>query len=266
MLNLLKVDLYRILKSKTTLISLIISIFMAGLFIALVGLGDIFEEDASGIQEVVRSSMFFTVLQIGYQPFGDMGIVLVIFGSIFVMTDINTGALRNKVIHGYKRSQIYFSHLITSILYFLVLISLSAGIIVGGSSLIYQQNFFAGIESYYIWTFFLNGTLTFVLISSLQIFLLLGFKNSPLSIIVPLGLGVIFYLASSLIPTFVDPENLIKYALAAIPTYTMRVPNALLLSSSYSLGEALITIGSTLFFAIVNTVLGLVLFIKRDLK
>ena len=82
MRNLLKVDFYRIFKAKTSIIALIVSFAMSLLFLgilalgqgALMGVGATAEE-----AEITIPTFSGLLLQINYQPFGDLGIVLIVF-------------------------------------------------------------------------------------------------------------------------------------------------------------------------------------------
>lgn len=268
MRNLLKVDFYRIFKSKTTLVALIVSIVMPLLMTGIIALEVLLIEgvDAAS-KDAVLSSTFNMIFQVNYQPFGDMGIVLIVFGSIFVMGDLNSGALRNKVIHGYKRSEIYFSHQISSLTFFVSLITISSLMQMLYGLLFFNYNPFGNADMVpYFLMFLLLGTLTFVMVSSLQIFLLLGFKNSPLSIIIPIALGAIFYIVTSVVSVFVEEGDAIRYVLDIIPTYALRMPNSVLSVGVLEIKDMAINAVATAGFSILNMLLGLLLFIKKDLK
>lgn len=268
MRNLLKVDFYRMLKSKTTLIALILSLVMTAVFLLLtLALQGVLGTVGASPEEIKMTIPLIsaTLLQVNYEPFGDLGIVLIVFASIAVIGDINSGALRNKVIHGYKRSEIYFSHLITSLTFYIVLVSIGGFTYIAGLQIFYQYNIFADAGPEYVWMLILNGTLVFVLVSTLQMLILLGFKNAPLAIIIPIGVGVIVYFISNIFGAFVLEDNPMRYVLDLIPTYTMRLPNPLL-GAPFAIEEGFITAGSTLVLSIINTALGLLLFTKKDLK
>ena len=114
MLSLLKADFYRMLKSKITIVSLILSIIFP-IFVALLYYA-ISKMPMEGSPEDIEtlSKMFTARAMIGssFSFTNGIGIIIPIFGAIFVSSDLKNGTLRNKIVIGHDRKSIYLSHLI----------------------------------------------------------------------------------------------------------------------------------------------------------
>ena len=106
MLNLLKADFFRVIKDKMFMIlsiicvaiSVVIPIAIFGLF-SLVTEGSVPLRDSYSALEVTDSIA---------SPFSTFGLILIVFLLVLLGKDNNT--LRNKVIVGKSRSEIYFSN------------------------------------------------------------------------------------------------------------------------------------------------------------
>ena len=127
MLNLLKADFFRVLRTKIVYISLIVAVglplFVAGLLkltdaatTAMIGPGE----------QEVTTNMGDTLIANTFSPLMSFSFVFAIFPVIVIMMDFGNGTIRNKVIHGYTRHQIFAAHFIISLIYSFILTSLSA--------------------------------------------------------------------------------------------------------------------------------------------
>ena len=124
MINLLKADLFRVLRTKIVYIGLIVAVglplFMAGSY-ALTNVG-LSPEEIDVMKEVygnlLLTSTFSSLLSFSF--------VFAIFPVIVIMMDFGNGTIRNKIIHGYTRHQIYAAHFIITLVYVLILTALFA--------------------------------------------------------------------------------------------------------------------------------------------
>ena len=117
MLNLLKADFFRILKTKIVYVSLIIAfvlpLLMSGLVAGVVGLiGYDDPETASAATQLISNQL---LIQTTFSSTQNFGIIVPVFTVIVIMADISSGTVRNKLIYGYKRHEIFASHFITSL-------------------------------------------------------------------------------------------------------------------------------------------------------
>lgn len=122
MLNLLKADLFRFLKTKIVYISLIVAVglplFMAGVY-ALTNVGVSSEE--AEVFKIAYGNMLFTGT---FSNLLSFSFVFAIFPVIVIMMDFGNGTIRNKIIHGYTRHQIFAAHFIITCVYVLILTAL----------------------------------------------------------------------------------------------------------------------------------------------
>ena len=131
MINLLKADFFRVLKTKIVYISLIIAVvlpfFVDGVF-ALTEKATMSMMEASlGPGEEAPSLMMGeTILGYTFSPLMSFSFVFAIFPVIVILNDFVNGTIRNKVIHGYNRHQIFAAHFIISLIYSFVLTTLTA--------------------------------------------------------------------------------------------------------------------------------------------
>ena len=125
--NLLKADFFRVLKTKIVYISMIVAI---GLPLFIAGVLKLTDAAASSIadpsQPVAASNMGDTLIANTFSPLMSFSFVFAIFPVIVIMMDFGNGTIRNKVIHGYTRHQIFAAHFIISLIYSLILTALSA--------------------------------------------------------------------------------------------------------------------------------------------
>ena len=129
MLSLLKADFFRIYKGKLARIGLIVAvvlpILMVLMYYGVEQLNDVLtEEDTMGLELFGATTLIKSSFSLGY----NIGLVITIFSTIFVSLDISSGTLRNKLIAGHSRTAIYCSHLITTMIYNVVMIIIYSSI------------------------------------------------------------------------------------------------------------------------------------------
>ena len=122
MVNLFKADLFRVLRTKIVYISLIVAaglpLFMTGVF-ALTDLAASSLTDPSAT--TVTTAYGDTLLSNTFSPVMSFSFVFAIFPVIVIMMDFGNGTIRNKVIHGYTRHQIFAAHFLMTLLYAFVI-------------------------------------------------------------------------------------------------------------------------------------------------
>lgn len=120
MINLLKADLFRVLRTKIVYISLIIAVVLP-LFIALVN--GLTEMAVRELEREVDPNVVFangigdSLLTTTFSPLMSFSYIFAVFPVIVIMMDFGNGTLRNKVIHGYTRHQIYAAHFIITLMH-----------------------------------------------------------------------------------------------------------------------------------------------------
>ena len=264
--SLLKADFFALLKSKITYVVLFICLgFPILMVLVYVGLGKLMINLFEDVEQMVTLRDMFSAKSITFSAFSltqNIGLIIPIFVGIITMADIRNGTIRNKVIIGKKRTQIYLSHLIVAIAFCVGMILVSFLMFFGASSIFFSYG--PEVDAKQVESFFRGlciGLLTFVYVASLSTFLALGTKSMPLTIIVTLVTVIVLSLFCTLSPLL--PTDKYNYIFYAIPTYA----NTQLISyEPLPLDIFLFGVGSYLVFSALNTVLGILLFNKTDLK
>ena len=274
MKRLLKADIYRVLKSRLTLIALILVLAFPVLIVFLyVGIRALSGLDA----EMGGMDMLFnanSIIGSAYSLTNNIGLVLPAFAGILVCMDISNGTLRNKIIAGNRRAEIYLSHLIVSILFSVVMITIYTAMTAGLALLFFPFNTDPSMDlGKEILYFIVTGTMSFVFIATVSTLFAMTFRSVAPTIIFTIVLSIALMAINSVL-LLVDYQPY-RYAVYLIPSFTGNFFNL----NSFSL-TGLIAQGeetsrglmfaegmlSYLFFGIVNTVLGLLLFKKRDIN
>ena len=121
MRNLLSANFRRLIRGKIFWIAII---FMVGaeIFACAVQYRDVLEYDA-----------VLTMDQMTFQTGIYLGIVTAVFVSLFVGTEYSDGTIRNKLLVGHKRTQIYLANFVTCAVAIVIIYALSVvtGVILG---------------------------------------------------------------------------------------------------------------------------------------
>lgn len=189
MLNLLKADLYRVVRDKLFILTCFLCVGIAVFYTALFGLISRLSGDALSVGGEIMSQGQLTALAMS--PSSGFGLVLGIFIVILVGKDGVT--LRNKVIVGKTRAEIYFSNIILcEILYIgfmachVIITYLLASMLIPGT--------FQGVQVYNIFVDVLIRMLGFVGIGAFIGFLATAMPNMALGIIFSiLGVSIAVY-------------------------------------------------------------------------
>ena len=201
----------------------------------------------------------------------NIGLVIPAFAGILVCSDYSNGTLRNKVIAGNRRSQIYLSHLIVSVLFSVILITIYAAMTTGLALLFFPFNRDLGTELLH---FVVNGLLAFVFRATVSTLFALVLRSIAPTIIFTIVVAIALTTATSVI-MLTDYESF-RHVAWFVPTFVGNFYTLGSLSlaglfggeSAADSGTVMFVEGmlSYLFFGAVNTVIGLAVFGKRDIK
>ena len=271
MRSLLKADFFSLFKSKITYVVLFICIG-APLLVVLLYFGiNQAANSFSGSDDFVSMFKARDLMFSSFSLTQNIGLIIPIFTGILVMADIRNGTVRNKIIIGKSRTQIYFSQLIVSVLFCVSMGLVSFLSTAGGSLIFFKYGYtFDGAEFWNFSKALIVGILTYAYVATLATFIALSTKSMPLTIVFTLIVVVGLSLVCSLAFLVPEDSNYI-YIFYLMPTYgTSQISSSLaVLSGSSELLTNKIfffCLGSLLGFSAINTALGVLIFNKADLK
>ena len=192
--TLLKADLKRMFTDKLFMIACIIgaglSLMTPILYAALSSL--IGPEEMELVGDIFNSK---SILTSSFAPLNNFGLILPIFLGIIINKDFSNGTIRNKIICGKPRYQIYLSIFISSIIVMIVAILGYAiiGIGLGAFVVDYSSTVTLLEDIGFILLTLLFGALCYAVLGGLIAFLFTNTKN--------IGLGMVFYFASAFVLT-----------------------------------------------------------------
>ena len=266
--SLLKADLYALRKNKLTYILLAICAGMSLLTVGLYFVIDIvYGELVAGEDEAFMEEMGLlfsgrTIMFGNFSLTNNVGLIIPIFAGLLTMRDVRSGTIRNKIIFGKSRVQIYFSHLLVSTLLCVAVSLVSFAVLAVGGFIGFGYGVpFDEAEAWNFARCLIVGVLAYGYVASLATFFALVTKSTPLTIILTLavcvGLGFLSGLSALI------PSGWYDSLLRLVPTFTSaQVATQCTLSvKDFALGVA-----SFLFFIAANTAAGILLFKKTDLK
>ena len=206
MIKLLRANLLRAIKSKTLWTWLIAYSIYAICMPIFIKINNV---DSSSMPEGISDLLF--AINYGLEGFPLQGVGVAIVTSIILGADFHNGTLRNKIILGESRSNIYLSNLLTimivstafNVVYLLFFFCISMPMFGG----------FVGSATTVLW-FFLNGTLMMLAYASITTLIIMSCKNSTAAIITAFALLLIgmfvFLMCDNIIraPEFIETEKL----------------------------------------------------------
>ena len=271
MRDLLKTDLKRIFKDKLFTILCIIggifSLFGPILYKLLFGaLGVDAPEEIGGLLNVNAKSLFFTA----FVPGDNFGLILPIFLSIILCKDFSYGTVRNKIICGKSRKDIFlstflscaivmcaviFAHAILTLLFALVFFP-------------YQETAFGMSDFFYILESMLLEILVYLFISAILSFLCVFMKNMGLTIVVYVAISFLFTLVGGILSislTMVTNES--TYSILEFLVKANLFSGAVIgQGTSYAWQDLLYVIIPAIVGCLGFVGLGILVFKKKDLK
>lgn len=263
MKNLLKADFYRLSKNKLVYISLIVSLVLPFLISGMIFgvkefLKSIGDDSSSALYDLVLNS--HAIVSTTFSFANNFGIVLPVFATTIIIADITSGTIRNKLILGYNRHKIFFSHFIVTLTYCLTLIIVYTSMTALSSSLFLGTGTISQEHATSLVYFYILGVISYVMVSAFATFLSLSTFSGVGSVI----LTVAFCMGIGLISTLfamVDYSSF-QYVVYAIPSFVTTAFQ----TSEITLTMFLESLVGTLVFTALFYVAGTFIFNKKDLK
>ena len=267
MLDLFRADLKRVVRDRLFLIVCIVAAVLAATTPLLYwGLG-LFEgalEEMGMYLKLSGRGMFFDAMM----PANNMGLILPVFLVILLSKDFTWGTVRNKIVCGKTRLQIFLSLFLTSTVVTLG-VMLAQGVVssvIGSLIFGFQSTPFTAADAGYLALSVLFEILLYVMISALVSFFTVVSPN--------MGVGIVLYVAVNLIFTIIGSITSVAYAFTEEPHILVQILNdANLFTSriigggtSYSWKEVLYVLVPTLLGSVGFGAWGYFAFRKKDLK
>ncbi len=270
MRNLIKIDLKRLLKDKLFLVLAIIGLVLAIISpllnkVIFTGLGA--DEEIMGLLNISGKSLFFGSFSLG----NNFGLIAPIFIAIVLFKDFSQGTVRNKVICGKTRVQIFLSAFISStiVLFAVVLAHALISLALSCALFGYQATpFTIGDFGYLILSIFFE-LLVYISISAFITLICMTMKN--------MGLVIVVYVATAMVLSLLD--GIFTVALAFMENGTLYdvftfLTKINVFGASYPVGASTAYTFPDLMYSIFTPIiagsawvaLGLLAFKRKDLK
>ena len=262
MLKLLKANLYRIVKAKLFYITLAIVFALPLLMVLLyyaIGVASVALTSDETFKDLIGVNY---LIGSAFSPTDNMGLVLIVFGSIFIANDFSHGTLRNKIIIGNTRTNVVLSHFVSTLIYLVVMIVFYALFLFFFGTLFLGYDKIDAEKLNYLFQWLVLGILTYVYIASLVTLGMMVTKNVALTIIFSFVLSFALQLIATAI-IMIAPETLQNY-LHLLPLYSENVIQQT--HVAHSTIHFIEGVGSLVLFSAVNVVVAVLLFKKTDLK
>ena len=277
MLNLLKNDLLRIIKDKTIIVIIAITVALAfarPLISALPGFiyNQLNPENKINVREQAAA---FDLFLGSFSVSGAVGILTPIFLIILIAKDINFGTIRNKIILGYSRTKIYLSYLLTAFIS-MVVIMFGYAILTLLFSLAFFNPFANNIDvgQYigYIFLMLFVYLILYAFIISFVLFTRISLKGNAstiaIYIVVILSLELLGLTCFMISEFFIDINGNVSFNIFTFlsninPIYYIGETSSL---DKFYLSDLLWMIIPTLIYASLNIFFGLLIINKKDIK
>lgn len=274
MRELIQADLKRVIKDKLLLVLAILAVVFALItpltFALVFSVIDVSEEPMLSAL-VSAKGLFFQ----SFSMTNNMGFIAPILLAIVLYKDFSYGTVRNKIISGKSRSQIFLSTFIVCSLVLVCLIMLSAFITLGVSLIFfdYQEGAFAAADLGYFFASLGFELLVLLFMSALLSLLCTCSKNLGIAIVLYLAftfaltlVGSFTQVIGAVAQTFVESELLAK-VINVIDRLNVGMSTSYIgTGDSYSLSDVLYLTLPALSGIAAFLGLGLVSFNKKDLK
>ena len=274
MRELIQADLKRVIKDKLLLVLAILAVVFALItpltFALVFSVIDVSEEPMLAAL-VSAKGLFFQ----SFSMTNNMGFIAPILLAIVLYKDFSYGTVRNKIISGKSRSQIFLSTFIVCSLVLVCLIMLSAFITLGVSLIFfdYQEGAFAAADLGYFFASLGFELLVLLFMSALLSLLCTCSKNLGIAIVLYLAftfaltlVGSFTQVIGAVAQTFVESELLAK-VINVIDRINVGMSTSYIgTGDSYSLSDVLYLTLPALSGIAAFLGLGLVSFNKKDLK
>lgn len=275
MRSLLKADLRRVLKDKLLIVMGILAVVFAlitPLLYALIisGMGADEDLEIFGIAFTAKS-MFFNSFSLG----NNLGLIVPVLLAIVLCKDFSFGTVRNKIIAGKTRFQIYMSLFITCSVVFILCMLLHAFITLCLSLCFfdYQLTPFTASDFWYFLESFFLEILVLLFVSSMLSWLCASRKNVGLAIVLYVAItfalimiGSILQVAISLLEAIGGKEDVVSVLTFINRINVFNATAYIGIGDKYSLTDVLYIIVPALSGIIGFLGLGILRFKKKDLK
>lgn len=273
MINLLKTDLIRVFKDKLFLVLGIIGVAFA-LVTPITSRIMLFvlELDPSDVAEIVpmtAKSMFFSSFSLS----NNFGLIVPILVTIILCKDFSHGTIRNKIICGNRRWQIFLSLFISGTVAMFAAILAHALLTLGVSVLLfkYQAEPFTASDLGYFLLSVLFEAIVYAYVASITAFLCAWAKNSGVAIVCFIAILLISTLVGSIstmaLMLIIPEENEAVYNVWNFLSRINIFVNAQIGNGrSYSTEDVLYILLPPLCFGAITVLSGLFIFNKKDLK
>ncbi|MBR2988559.1 MAG: hypothetical protein IKC64_02415 [Clostridia bacterium] len=275
MRDLLKADIKRVLKDKLFIVISILAVAFALitplLTKALVELISIEESSGMGMEmlemQLTAKSMFFS----SFSPGNNFGLILPIMMAIILCKDFNQGTVRNKIICGKSRSEIYFSMLTTCVIFMCSFVLIQAVLTLLFSLVFfdYQVGGFTAGDFGYLMASIGFEILVYFFICALLTFFIVFMKNAGLAIVMYFVVSFVFMIVGTITQTtiaFVSPNGTAYAILEFLNTVNVFTSLAIGNGTSYTIFEVLSLTLPNIAFTVVLAIAGWLVFKKKDLK
>ena len=268
MRELIITDLRRMFKDKLLLIACIIgaafSLISPLLYQLLFGLLDM--GDMLGLIVNAKTQYFES-----FSPANNFGMIAPVFIAVIICKDFSYGTVRNKIISGHSRTEIYFSILVSSAVV-LTAVMLAHALLTLLFSLVffeYQAEPFGVNDLLYFLLSTLFEILVCILIAATVSFLAAITKNIGLSIVGFFGINFLFLIVGSITMVavqFADPDDILHGVLECINDANVFTSTVIGHGTTYDLREILCILVPTVGGTALLSLFGNILFGKKDLK
>ena len=271
MINLLKADFFRVIRTKLVYISLIVAValpfFINGVtYLTYAATASLIDPEEAEVVTGIGDSLFNQT----FSPLMSFSFVFAVFPVIVIMMDFGNGTIRNKVIHGYSRHQIYAAHFIVSLLYALLMTVLFVGTnVLCSVFMLGISEIPAAMVTTYV-AYFLIGFLGVLLIASIGSCLALSLLNAG-AIVLTIFSVLFFNNIGTIIDLILKWQRVEKteYALSFLPSYFTEQLSQFMTYQTVPSFEPILYIEAVAGVLIISAgfyALGTFVFSKRDFK
>ena len=202
MTGLLKADFRRVFKDKLLLVMGILAVVFATitplLYVLITGVGDFTDEMTKEALSTMYSSkvQFFQSFSLG----NNLGLIAPVLLAIVLCKDFSFGTIRNKIIAGKSRSQIFLSLFLTCSTVLAAVIFLHAFLTLGISLIFfpYQSEPFTTADLGYFFLSVLFELLSLLFVSAMLSWLCASRKNVGLVIVLYIAISFVLVMAGSI--------------------------------------------------------------------
>lgn len=267
MSDLLRADFYRAKKDIILFIALILVVFFAlstpALYLLLEKLiKDSLSEIGGAGLGISFSGKFVFMSTLSVT--NNIGLILPVLIGILVCRDFSTGTVRNKIIAGHSRLQVYLSLLISAVsigatlflIYSLLMLAL-------GSLLLGYGSAFTFGEFIYILKVLLMGTLMFSAMISIGIFFAAATRSIGITIVLQIALGMVIAILGSIPMMLIDCPEWLEQITRLNPAYQL---NLLTASENLPTDLFITSLLSSAAYIIISAAAGSLILRRAELK